>query len=412
MVLQRGPTGAPGARNTAGRTFPGMVIIGPLFALVGRFAGRVLNAALGWATLLLFGKVEDDKQGRLLLVALGSLAWVVLVVGVAFPDVGTTILAFVPVPDFVDEAWVRLAMLAGAIVLPLGIGVLAILSVRPQDRPTGIGLVKAVLRGYPFALVLAATIVLLSAVALVRKARSLHRRWEDGHVPIIVKPGGYEGLLAELEGVLDAAGLAVERRPAPRLLSLPPRILDRVAGRGLGGLVPDELMLLTGDDLEIFVYPSDIAISGARERLARARAAIADRLTDAPAYLTVSESAQRLEDRLADLARRNPEPVERAEVLGRIDAELASLAVPYDEWETLYRQRLQVERNLIAGAAGQVVPPLGTGAAMRPLGEAGAFRRPAEASRVSQAVGLAGMALLAAYAGFLVLYRILPERRG
>ena len=54
------------------------------------------------------------------------------------------------------------------------------------------------------------------------------------------------------------------------------------AGRSLGALVPDRLMLLAGRDLEVLVYPSDVAISGTKAAMARARAAIASRLTEAP----------------------------------------------------------------------------------------------------------------------------------
>jgi hypothetical protein len=44
-------------------------------------------------------------------------------------------------------------------------------------------------------------------------------------------------------------------------------------------------------------------------------------------------------------------------VLRAIDEELAILTVPHDEWEILYRQRLQVERDLLAGQApGSVLP--------------------------------------------------------
>jgi hypothetical protein len=53
-----------------------MAIIGSVFALLGRFAGRLINALLGWATLLLFGRVEARKQTILGFLALASLAWV------------------------------------------------------------------------------------------------------------------------------------------------------------------------------------------------------------------------------------------------------------------------------------------------------------------------------------------------
>ena len=52
-----------------------MAIVGSVFAMLGRFAGRLLNSALGWATILLFGKVEGRRQSFLLVMALGSLAY-------------------------------------------------------------------------------------------------------------------------------------------------------------------------------------------------------------------------------------------------------------------------------------------------------------------------------------------------
>src|SRR5215210_3513332 len=123
--------------------------------MLGRFAGRLLNSALGWATLLLFGKVEGRNQTVLLVIALASLVWVLVLVGVIFPEVGTTMLAFVPVPDFVDEGIVRLVMLAIAIAIPLLIGVAAIYTAEPEGRPKGAGIVSGVLRGYPFTALLA-----------------------------------------------------------------------------------------------------------------------------------------------------------------------------------------------------------------------------------------------------------------
>ena len=92
-----------------------MAIIGSVFAMIGRFAGRLLNSALGWATLLLFGKVEGRKQTILLVIALGSLVWILTIVGVLVPALGAFLLAFVPIPDGVQEDWVRLGMLALAL---------------------------------------------------------------------------------------------------------------------------------------------------------------------------------------------------------------------------------------------------------------------------------------------------------
>ena len=114
-----------------------MAIVASIVGILGRFAGQVLNTTLGWATLLLFGKVPQKKQLILLVMVFGSVAWVALVVGVIFPDFGTILVAAVPRPDFVAESWVRLGMLIGALVLPLVIGIAAVFVTEAGSRPEG-----------------------------------------------------------------------------------------------------------------------------------------------------------------------------------------------------------------------------------------------------------------------------------
>ena len=375
-----------------------MAIVGSVFAMLGRFTGRLLNSALGWATILLFGKVAGRRQTFLLAMALGSLVWVVTLLGVLFPDIATFVLTFVPVPDFVDDTWIRLAMLAAAAAIPLLIGIGAIVVTEKDRRPKGGGLVSAVLRGYPFTFVLALTIVFLAVIAGVRKVRSLARRWEDAHVAVVVKPGGYDRVVADLESVLDDAGLAVRREAAPRVLSVPPRLLDAVAGKALGALVPDRLMVLKGEALDILVYPSDIAIAGSKDHLARSRAAIASKLTTSPAYMTTSAEAEQIEDRLRALTREQDTAERR---LAEIDRELARLAVPFEEWETVYRERLQVERDLLAGRADTVG---GRHA------DSGPPREARKAGLAGWAIGLASTTLLAIDILMLVLRRRRPRR--
>jgi hypothetical protein len=321
---------------------------------------------------------------------------------VLVPDVGAFLLAFVPVPDGVQEDWVRVGMLALALVIPLVIGAAAIYVTQADRRPKGFGLITGVLRGYPFTLVLALTIAILAGVSVARKVRSLSKRWEDAHVPVVVKPGGYERVLDDLRGVLDRSDLPVRTRPAPAIISLPPRMLDAVASRALGSLVPDRLMMLTGDDLDVLVYPSDVAISGSKAAMARARAAIAIELTESPAYLTTSAEAQRVEDAIADLAGREGArlpPTEWRRRLRELDPRIATLAVPFDEWETVYRQRLQVERDLLAGeveaAVVHAAPP------------------EREPSVVERLVAVGTMALIAADVTLLLANIVRPgSRRG
>jgi hypothetical protein len=365
-----------------------MALITGLVGILGRFAGRLLNSSLGWATVLLFGKVAGRKQPVLLGIALGALLWVALLIGIVFPDLGTALIAVVPAPAFVSRDLIRLAMLAGAIVVPLLIGVGALFVTEAERRPRGPALVGGLLRGYPFALLLALTMVLLAAVAIVRKIQSLVRRWEDAHVAVIIKPGRYDEVLGDLEHVLRRGGVPVVRRAAPGVLAAPPRILARVAGTGLGGLVPDRLVVLAAPGLEALVYPSDISIAGTKDLVARSRALIAAQLTSAPAYMTTSAEAERLEDELRGIAELGPGlPRVALDRLDAVDRELMRLTVPFDEWETVYRERLQLERDILAGK-----PPAQLPAAL-PMGARVASPSP-RPSLLERAFAIGSMALL------------------
>src|SRR5919202_5441305 len=143
-----------------------MVLIQGLFAAVFRSLGKLLNTAFGWATVMLFGKVPEDRQIYLSAISFGSVAWIALLAGVLIPSAGTFLLGLVTLPKWVDPNWVRLAMLAGALVLPALVGVASLLMLDPQDRPKGAGgKVKSVLKGYPYTLGMALTLIMMTAFA-------------------------------------------------------------------------------------------------------------------------------------------------------------------------------------------------------------------------------------------------------
>jgi len=372
-----------------------VAIFATIFGVLGRFAGKLLTASLGWASTLLFGRVPQDKQILLVLMTFGSVVWVVLLFGVVFPELGTVLLAFAPIPDFVDENWIRLGMLIAALIVPLLIG-LAALFIQPKGkRPTGMEAVKAVLRGYPLALVLALVLVFLSVVAIFRKVRAMIKRWKDAHVAIVVREGGYDRMVDDLERAIDEAGLEVARGRAPTVLAIPGRVLGAVAGSGVKALVPDHLVQLNGEDLEIQLYPSDVALAGKEMVVNRARAAMASRLASTSAFLTTSAEAQAVEEQLQEIAHRGEIGEQTQMDLLALDDRLSHLEVPYEEWEVLYRQRLQVERDLLTGRTPGAVPGEAPGTARPPV--AGPEAAPPSGGRLAleSVVAAGAVALLA-----------------
>ena len=334
-----------------------MAILAALFAFGSRFVGKILTTALGWASTLLFGRVPAKRQYLLLGITFGSVIWMVLLAGVLFPDVGVFLLTFVPDQDVVPENVIRAIMLIGALVVPGVIGALTLMVSGSSDRSAK-RIAESVARGYPLTVLLSVLLVFLAGLAIFRKAQSLAKGWTDAHVPLVIEPGRYDEVASDLDRALEAAGLEVVPTNAPAAMSKPAKWLATVAGSSAGSLVPEKMIQLDGKDLDILIYPMDLLISGKPGLVARARAAMASRLTTAAAHLTISAEAQAIEDRLAALARpptATPDYPPRfddaaAAEFAAIDEQLSTLEIPYEEWEVLYRQRLQVERDLRAGA--------------------------------------------------------------
>lgn len=378
-----------------------MALIASLFALVGRFVGRVLTTALGWASIMLFGRIPQDRQIWLAVLTFGSLAWVAAVAGVVVPDVGAVLLTALPLPDWVPEDIVRLVMLAVALILPAILGGVTLLLFDPEDRPNGTELVVQVARGYALAPILAVTLVVLAVAGTIRKLDSLAHRREDAHVPIVVRPGRYEALVDTLEETLRGGELITERRPGSTVLTTPAKLLARVAGKGVGRLVPDRLIDLRGPGLALSVYPSDLALTGEKDDVARARALVARDVPSRDAWFTTTKEAQKVEDRLAALE--TADAATRAALLPDIDRELLNLTIDQDTFEVLYRRRLQLavdpDADVHDVAEPQPAPP-----------PAGGAEPPRWRLTLGSVVGLVVAVLTAIDLGLVALRDRLPGR--
>jgi len=359
-----------------------------IFGIAGRFAGDLLTSALGWASSLLFGRVPRTHQIFVVLMMAFSFLWAVVLLCLPVPSVASLLLSATPHPPFVDYAWLGLALVVAVILLPLAVGLAGYLVPAEGERSPGVSVVREVCRGYLLAPLISGLLVFLAGVGIARKIRSKRHGWSDVHVPVVVKPGGYDQMASDIHDALVDAGVKVTAGDAPWVLTLPATLLTRVAGENVRKLQPERLVALIGQDLRIGVYPSDIAISGAARERVKARAVILGRLPTTSVHLTTSAEAQAIEDRLSKLAKSGLTPGgEATAAFETIDSRLLVLEVPTDEWDILYRLRLQVDRDLLAHAVGSSRP--GPDHQRRPGGASQTAVSEAGRSHVSDAPAIA-----------------------
>ncbi len=327
-----------------------LVLLQGLVALVGRYASTILNTVFGWATILLFGKVRQDRQIYLSIVTFGAVLWLILVAGIAFPRVASFILAFVTIPKSIDKNWIRLAMLGGALLLPAAVGAVSVYLLEPEGRPKTFGeKLKFYLKGYPYTLGLALTMVIMVGVAPVMKLKDLARKWQTTHVPVLIDEKKYQKVVDEIRSLLEQGGYRTEPRPATRMIRWPSKILAALAGNTVSQFISSRLVSLQNRTIELLLHPSDLIIRGVEEDMIRVHMLITRFLPFTSAFGTWDKDANLFEQRLKEIwaGVKDHKTWEASfKKLEELDRQLEKKHFPYEELEILYRERIQVELSL------------------------------------------------------------------
>lgn len=388
-----------------------MAILAGLLSLATRFVGRLLSAALGWAGTLLFGRLPKQRELLMAMTSLFALGWVAAVVGIAWPNVGAMLLAFVPLSSQVPMWLARLLMLVIALLLPLVVGgALAFGMERDGGRRSPGAWALAVARGYLVTPALAGTLAWLAVYASYRRILLAVRRWTELHVPLEIPNGDYDTVAREVGGSLEENGIVAQSGVAPPALAIPARLLARAAGRS--DLGPDRIAVFRAAEVEVTVHPFDLAIAGTALMAARARAAAALRLVGSPAHFTMEPRGQALEDVLERVLTDRPGPAARAAAFAAADRRLSTEAFDAADWDILARVRYQVEHDVDHPGAADTLP--GAGRPVAYSGGAAGTGHGASAHARSEAIlALVAIAITAANA-LLVLGSAIPRgsRRG
>jgi hypothetical protein len=328
-----------------------MAIFQALFSLLSRSLGKILNAVFGWAVVALFGQTTPSEKTMLSgLVGLAA-AWPVLLLGIVFPRITTTVLAFVPRSAQGPSWLMRIIWLALCLVVPCTLG-LVLAAKAPKGTPSE-PFLKRVLRGFPITVALATAFLLtFISVPFLRIATLLKGR-KNEHIPLVTAVDAYRQVSERIDAVLAAAGLEAERLEAPWWLNGPTLVLTKLGGKAFRSFTPEHLSYWRGPELEISLYPSDLLLRGKQVVAAYVHGLIVEDLVRTSALQTFDPRSQELERqirRIWKVYQENPPAHVHSATLQRrlreiVDA-LASVDVPYEEWTILYRQCAQLGRAL------------------------------------------------------------------
>ncbi len=350
--------------------------------------GKSASFALGWATAIYFGQVPG-KQGRVLaVISLASAAWVIVVVGFALPLLaGAGLEAAGAIErNFQVTPLVVLGLWAAIVLTPPAIAGVAVLLEFHEKRTLGRWL-RMIPASYPATGSLGAGVLQMVAITPFLVAQRLIRKQSLLQTALSMREHTDDDDLAQVvAGALRSLGIErVEVEQARGPITWPMLTLGFAAHHLIGAVVRGSPVRLRADGLQLFAYATNVAVLGPSGKAHRARAALERELPFDRAWITWSEDARDLEDAIVQAYRDaadDPAALHRRldEVQERVDSE--SLNV--EEWNLLYRLRLQAEHEVAERQAKR--QPAGDGAApptrTRPRRKASAppRARPAAAS--------------------------------
>ena len=316
--------------------------------LAWQAVSKSASFALGWATALFFGQVPG-RQGRILsVISLLGLAWVVVLIGFAIPILGGALLESLGViEENFDVEPLHYVALVGAVVLtPPFVAACVVFGNFLDERSIG-AWARLVPVSYPATFMLGLSVLQMVVLTPVL----LFQRWRQGRklvqVPLRMRDGTDDDDLfqavrtaARSAGIQDAS---VEEATGPK--SWPMRTVGFAARHLLGAIVRGDPILVRADGLEIYAYATNIAINGPKEDAYRVRAAVEREVAFCEAYLTWNDDAQHFEDELMAAARDSDDLPALRRRLEAIQDKIDAASLNSEEWNVLYRLRLQVEHR-------------------------------------------------------------------
>jgi uncharacterized membrane protein YqjE len=170
----------------------------------------------------------------------------------------------------------------------------------------------------------------------------------------VTTPESYPAAAALLAETLRLNDIEVTALSPPWWSALPTRILTRIGGGALSGLLTADSAYFRAGELELALYPNALLLRGPVEDSARAHVWVVEALSGrADMFQSVTAEAQDLErqiQRVWAAYRREPAAHRNAWALRSrleaITAEMAQQPLPFDDWQVVYRQVLQLDRAL------------------------------------------------------------------
>jgi hypothetical protein len=319
-----------------------------VLVLAWQAISKSASFALGWATAIYFGQVPG-RQGRILsVISLLAAGWVILIIGFGIPILAGAALEAIGLigENFDVQAIHYLGLVAGIVLTPPALAAATVYAEFHDERSL-VAWARLIPVSYPATAMLGVSVLQMVAFTPFLLFQRWRRKRKLVQVPLVMREGTDDDDLAQLVrsalASIDLRDTAMTEATGPK--SWPMRTVGFAARHLLGAVVRGEPMSFAVDGLEVLAYATNISILGPREDAYRVRAAMERELAFSDAYLTWNDESQAFEDELREIHQSaNGDIGGTRRRLSAVQERIDVASLNSEEWNVLYRLRLQLEQ--------------------------------------------------------------------
>jgi len=328
-----------------------VAILQALISLITKSAGKILNAAFGWAVLALFGRTTPKEQTLLSAVVAAAAAWPLLVIGIVFPKAMLFVVSFVPLSKSVPSLALRIVWIALALFVPFIVG--SVIAARAPHDALPESKLKKLLRGFQVTFALAVAFVLMLVIAPTMKIVNTLKGRKDVRLPALAQEGAGAEFMSAFVAAMALNHIELREGNPPWHMTAPAGLLKKLGGRAFANFVGERPQYRVSPELEVNLNPNELLLRGKERPLLRAQSVSQEVMAPRCILATMDARAQDLEQQIKRVwqiyaERPGDHRISTALIARRdeIASELSKSDIPYDEWQIVYRELLQLDRAL------------------------------------------------------------------
>lgn len=330
---------------------PVVLILNLVVLLLSKFFIKIVITVFGWATGIFFGKFSKKWRVAFYIMMILSFVWVFFVIAKVFPVLFDVFKGYVPEMTFM-EVIINVVSVLAIMAIPPAVSFIGAkikgINIREKKR-IAFWLVKC----YAYTVVLGVSMAVMLVCSPVIRVLRIIRHIKADNMAMGIAGVGNIYVMDEIIKSLEKEGMVCSKKIPPKIYSLPSKMLKGIV-KDLFGYTADREFYIKGDNLSIYLNPSDIMIEGFEGNVEAVKKAIVKGFVANDIYLTESESSRSIENDIhyvyEKLQRCDKDIIDVANAMADVKKLLNSdffKIISYEDWALLSAQIGVIEGMII-----------------------------------------------------------------